>query len=140
MKNKVMKPILKVEKTKDLPRYEDNYKLRELKVLFVIVGRGQADYYINQFEEIGVSATYVTYGQGTVRKDLQHILGLTNPKKDVLLCLVTKTKLDGCIDVLNERFKVSKEAKGVAFTVELDSMIGVLSYKFFTDTKQNRRK
>jgi hypothetical protein len=120
--------------------YEDTYKLRELKFLMVIVGRYQGDYYIDAFNEAGVSATFVTYGQGTVRSDIQHIIGIADTKKDVVMCLVTKTKLKACLDICEERFKVSKEAKGVAFAIPVDSMISVLSYKFITDTKQNRRK
>lgn len=123
-----------------IPNYEDQYKLRELEFLIVIVSRYQGDYYINAFSELGVSATFVTYGQGTVRSDIQHIIGIADTRKDVVMCLVTKTKVKNCLAVCEERFKVSKEAKGVAFAIPVDSMISVLSYKFLTDTKQNRRK
>ena len=123
-----------------IPNYEDQYKLRELEFLIVIVSRYQGDYYINAFSELGVSATFVTYGQGTVRSDIQHIIGIADTRKDVVMCLVTKTKLKNCLAICEERFKVSKEAKGVAFAIPVDSMISVLSYKFLTDTKQNRRK
>jgi len=124
----------------NIPNYEDQYKLRELEFLIVIVSRYQGDYYINAFSELGVSATFVTYGQGTVRSDIQHIIGIADTRKDVVMCLVTKAKLKNCLAICEERFKVSKEAKGVAFAIPVDSIISVLSYKFLTDTKQNRRK
>ncbi len=140
MKNNLLKnqPINNVNV--NLPKYEDKYKLRELKFLMVIVGRYQGDYFINAFNDVGVSASFVTYGHGTVRGDIQHIIGIADTRKDIVMCLVTKTKLQKCLDICDERFKVSKEAKGVAFTIEVDSIISVLSYKFLTDTKQGRKK
>jgi hypothetical protein len=126
-------------KNKALP-YEDSFVLRPLKQLVVIINRYQGDYFMDAFKEIGVSASFLSYGEGTATSDLRHILGIGEDKKDIVFSLVTDDNLEKCLNICRERFSVSKDAKGIAFTIKVDSIVSVLAYKFLTDTRQNRRK
>ena len=42
--------------------------------------------------------------------------------------------------MINERFSISRNSNGVAFTLGVNSIIGVLIYRFLTDTKINIKK
>ncbi|MFA6667549.1 MAG: hypothetical protein WCS51_04280 [Bacilli bacterium] len=120
--------------------YDKQYVVHALKFLFVIVNQYQGDYYIDKFKECGASCCFLTYGNGTATDDLKHILGIGEDKKDVVFCLVKADDINSYLNVCRERFKVSQAAKGVAFAVPVDSMIGVFAYQFITNTRQNRRK
>jgi len=119
--------------------YEDRFVLRPLKCLIVIVNEHQGDFFVNSFKDVGVSCSFSSYGKGTASSDIRHILGVED-KKDLVLSLVKESDVGSCLDICRERFKVSQEAKGIAFTIKVDSVVGVMLYRFLTDTKQNRRK
>ncbi|MFA6755393.1 MAG: hypothetical protein WCR97_02640 [Bacilli bacterium] len=123
---------------KTLTPYDKTYKVQPIKLMIIIVDRYQGDYYVEEFKKLGVSYLFITYGRGTVPSDLRHILSIDEDKKDIVFAFVKEDLMKDCLKVINERFNVSKVAKGISFSVPIDSMAGVLMYKFLTDTKSNR--
>lgn len=143
MKNNVIKEKIANKKEKpsvNSKAYDQEFVVKPLKCLFVIVNQYQGNYYIDEFKELGASCAFLSYGKGTATDDLKHILGIGEDKKDVVLCLVKADEIDKYLDVCRERFKVSTAAKGIAFAVPIDSMISVFAYKFVSNTRQNRRQ
>ncbi len=144
MKNKVIKEKIATKKEKSSVNsskaYDQEFVVKPLKCLFVIVNQYQGNYYVDEFKELGASCAFLSYGKGTATDDLKHILGIGEDKKDVVLCLVRADEIDKYLDVCKERFKVSRAAKGIAFAVPVDSMISVFAYKFLSNTRQNRRQ
>lgn len=135
----------KINNKKEEPKmnskaYDQEFVVKPLKCLFVIVNQYQGNYYINQFKDLGASCAFLSYGKGTATDDLKHILGIGEDKKDIVICLVRADEIDKYLDVCKERFKVSSVAKGIAFAVPVDSMISVFAYKFVSNTRQNRRQ
>ena len=61
-------------------------------------------------------------------------------KKDVVLAVIREDKKSEIFKYINDRFNISKNAKGIAFTIKVNSVMGVLLYRFLSDTKQNIRK
>ena len=138
--NKNKKNNKKEEPKMNSKAYDQEFVVKPLKCLFVIVNQYQGNYYINQFKELGASCAFLSYGKGTATDDLKHILGIGEDKKDIVICLVRADEIDKYLDVCKERFKVSSVAKGIAFAVPVDSMISVFAYKFVSNTRQNRRQ
>lgn len=120
--------------------YDREFEVKKLKVACVIVNRHQGDYFINQFDEINVGASFLTYGTGTATKEIYDILGVGETKKDIVLSLVKEDDVPKIKEIINKRFAVSKSAKGVAFFMDIDSIAGVLVYKYLTNTRENVRR
>jgi len=120
--------------------YDKTYQIKPLKLFIVIVNRYQGDYYMQAFKQVGVSASFITYAKGTATNDIYKLLGVSENHRDIVMSLVKDSDMTKVKKICQERFNLSKNASGIAFSIKLDSMIGVLLYKFFTDTKQNRRK
>lgn len=121
--------------------YSKDYEVSPLKLLIIIVNKYQGDYYLDLLiKKYNVAAAFLSNGHGTATRDIYDLLNISENKKDVVIALVRSDQVDILLNKILERFNVSKNAKGIAFTIKLDSIIGVLAYRFFTDTKQNIKK
>ena len=121
--------------------YSKEYEVSPLKLLVIIVNKYQGDYYLDLLiKKHNVAAAFLCNGHGTATRDIYDLLNISENKKDVVIALVKSNQVDIVLSKILERFNVSKNAKGIAFTIKLDSIIGVLTYRFFTDTKHNFKK
>ncbi len=134
------KEIPAKEEKKSKTVYDKEYVVEPLRLMIIIVNRYQGDYYINKLKENGVAASFLCNGSGTATRDIYNMLGVGETKKDVIFSLVRKDKVSQISQIAQEKFNVSKNAKGVVITVPIDSISGVLLYRFFTDTKENVKK
>lgn len=134
------KIVKKNEQNNQSSNYEDNFVIQKLKMLCIIVNRHQGDYYINKLMENKVGAAFLVYGTGTATREIYDLLGVGDTKKDIVLSLVKESDVPSIKQMISDRFNVSKKAKGVAFFADVNSLAGVLLYKFFTNTKENVRR
>ncbi len=134
--------IMKNNKKEEVAKkaYDEEHKIEKLKVFCIIVNRYQSDFYVKKFDEIGVGASFVILGTGTATKDIYDFLGIGETKKDIILSLVKESVIPELKKITEERFKVSKNAKGVAFSFEMDSIAGVLAYRFIAGAKEKVKK
>ncbi len=131
----------RVKKNKeDNSHYTKNYKVEKLYLLVVIVNRYQGDYYIHKFIELGAASSFLLYGKGTAPSEFLYMLGVEGSKKDIVLTVAKESLLDNFEKIIDERFSISKSAKGISFIIEFDSIMGVLPYRFLSDTKINKKK
>lgn len=124
---------------KTLP-YDKEFKVQKLKFLVIIVNKYQGDYYVNKLLKLGVSACFMANGYGTATREIYSVLGVGETKKDVVFALISEDKIEQVLSIIQKKFNVSNNAKGVAVTFKVDSIMGILLYRFFTDTKENVRK
>ena len=129
-KKKVKENIENKEENISTLPYDQEFKISKLKLFVVIVNRDQGDFFVKKFEEVGVGASFEIYGRGTATKEIYDILGVGDTKKDIL-----KVK-----EIVSNRFNISKNAKGIAFSIAIDSLAGILIYKYLTNTRQNERR
>ena len=120
--------------------YDKEFEVEPLRLLVIIVNRYQVDFYINKLSEHGVAASFLCNGSGTATREIYNMLGVGEIKKDVIFSLVRKDKVQEVFEFIQDKFKVSNNAKGVAVTIPIDAISGVLLYRFFTDTKENITK
>ncbi len=133
------KKTLIKNKSTNLP-YDKEFKIKKLKFLILIVNKYQGDYYVNKFFKLGVSACFMANGLGTATREIYNVLGVGETKKDVIFALIKEDLINDIKKIISEKFNVSKNAKGVAITLNVDSVMGVLLYRFLTDSKYNERK
>lgn len=112
--------------------------IKKLKLLFTVVDRPKAEFYMDVLSQFEVNCQMVVGGLGTAQTELIDILGL-NIHKAVLLSVVREDKVDEIIKCLEEKFATIKNGKGIAFAVSLSSVIGVNHYRFLSNNRLQRR-
>lgn len=120
------------------PKAEKNFDetndIKKLLLYVTIVNRGQGNAVVSLFQKCGSSAQFIQLGNGTATKDVYDILGIENNEKDVVLCLIKQELIEDTKKELAAFFAMSKRNRGIGFSIELKSMIGVRLYRFLTDT------
>ena len=111
--------------------------IKKLKLLFTVVDRNKAEFYLDVISQFDVNCQLVTAGMGTARTELVELLGL-NLHKAVILSVVREDRVDEVMNCLEDKFETIRKGKGISFAVPLSSVIGVNLYQFLSDTRQGR--
>lgn len=111
--------------------------IKKLKLLFTVVDRPKAEFYLDVLSQFEINCQMVTSGKGTAHSELIDLLGL-NIQKAVLLSVVREDMVDPVMKCLEEKFETIKNGKGIAFAVPLSSVIGVNMYQFLSNNRQGR--
>ena len=111
--------------------------IKKLKLLFTVVDRNKAEFYMDVISEFDVNCQLVTGGLGTAQSELVELLGL-NIHKAVILSVVREDRVDDIMNCLEDKFATIRKGKGISFAVPLSSVIGVNLYQFLSDNRQGR--
>ena len=113
--------------------------IKKLKLLFTVVDRPKAEFYLDVLSQFEVNCQMVAGGIGTAQSEMVEILGL-NPQKAVLLSVVREDMVDSVMQALEDKFSTIKNGKGIAFAVPMSSVIGVNMYQFLSNNKMGREE
>jgi len=108
--------------------------IKKLKLLFTVVDRPKAEFYLDVLSQYEVNCQLVTNGVGTARSELIDMLGL-NIHKAVLVSVIREDRVDDIMKVLEQKFTTIRNGKGIAFAVPLSSVIGVNMYQFLSNNR-----
>ena len=108
--------------------------IKKLKLLFTVVDRPKAEFYLDVLSQFEVNCQMVTAGMGTAKSDLIDMLGL-NIHKAVLVRVVREDRMDDIMKCLENKFATIKNGKGIAFAVPMSSVIGVNMYQFLSNNR-----
>lgn len=111
--------------------------IKKLKLLFTVVDRPKAEFYLDVLSQFEVNCQMVLPGMGTARSELVDLLGL-NIHKAVLVSVVREDRTEEIMKCLEEKFTTIRNGKGIAFAVPMSSVIGVNLYQFLSNNKQGR--
>ena len=111
--------------------------IRKLKLLFTVVDRNKAEFYLDVLSQFEVNLQLVENGLGTARSGLHDMLGL-NHHKAVILSVVREDLTGEIMKTLETKFATIKGGKGIAFAVPLSSVIGVNNYRFLSNYRQGK--
>ena len=109
--------------------------IKKLKLLFTVVDRPKAEFYLDVLSQFEVNCQIVTGGKGTATSELVNMLGL-NIQKAVILSVVREDMVDPVMKCLEDKFATIRNGKGIAFAVPLSSVIGVNMYRFLSNNRQ----
>ena len=104
----------------------------KLKILVTIVNRNKANFYLDILEGFDVNAQTVMFGRGTSPFAVDQLLGLENQEKAVLFSFIDETRVKEVLNAYEDKYFKTKNGKGVAFTIPISSMIGVMIYQFLS--------
>ena len=108
--------------------------IKKLKLLFTVVDRPKAEFYLDVLSQFEVNCQMVMGGMGTAKSELHNMLGL-NIHKAVILSVIREDNTEAIIKCLEEKFATIKNGKGIAFAVPLSSIIGVNNYRFLSNNR-----
>ena len=108
--------------------------IKKLKVLFTVVDRPKAEFYLDVLSQYEVNFQTVLSGTGTASSDVLNMLGLNNHKA-VIISVIREDLTETIIRVLEEKFRTIRNGKGIAFAVPMSSVIGVNMYRFLSNNK-----
>ena len=108
--------------------------IKKLKLLFTVVDRAKAEFYLDVISQYHVNCQLTMPGTGTAASELVELLGL-NLQKAVIISVVREDLVDTILNMLEDKFATIKNGKGVAYTVSLDSIIGVSAYQLLSNDK-----
>lgn len=106
---------------------------KKLKILFTIVDRSKAAFYQDILEGYDVNLQTIIYGKGTATSDMIHYLGLSDDGKAIILSVVSEDRVKEILAVYEDKYFKTKNGKGIAFTVPISSVIGVMVYQFLSN-------
>ena len=108
--------------------------IKKLKLLFTVVDRPKAEFYLDVLSQFEVNCQLVVNGVGTANSELVDMLGL-NIHKAVIISTVREDRVDDVLKCLEEKFATIRNGKGIAFAVPLSSVIGVSIYQFLSNNR-----
>lgn len=140
MENIIKKKIINKRAIKDKSKNSQGLQApKKLKLLVTIIDRTKLDYYLDTLEEFDVNLQMVLYGKGTASSQMLHYLGLGETEKAVILSFIQSDKSKVIMNCLDEKFKKVKNGNGVAYTLPLNSLIGVMIYQYLCNTLDEER-
>ena len=118
------------------PRKKTNKSnVAKLKVLITIVNKSKATYYVDLLEEYEINMQMVVSGRGTANDEMLNLLGLVETDKAVIISVIKEEKIKDVLETLKEKFNKVKNGKGIAYTIQMESVIGVSIYQFLSNNK-----
>ncbi len=111
--------------------------IKKLKLLFTVVDRPKAEFYLDVLSQFDINCQMVTGGMGTAKSELIDMLGL-NIHKAVIISVVREDVTEVVMKCLEDKFETVKNGKGIAFAVPLSSVIGVNLYQFLSDNRPKK--
>ncbi len=127
MARKAIKDSKKVEK--------QTSNVHKIKILITVVDRSKAIFYVDLLEQFEVNVQMILYGKGTANSQMLSLLGISESDKAILLSFIREDKIKDAMETLAEKFKTVKNGKGIAYTISLDSIIGVSIYQLLSNDR-----
>ena len=88
-----------------------------LALLVSIVDRGNDKGILRILKDHDVKLYWCCLGCGTAHSEIMDYLGLDEPEKDIILCVVDSSKTQEIMNDINERMQLNRRGAGIMFTV-----------------------
>lgn len=114
--------------------FEKRDDIKKMVFYMIIVNRGQSGNIIKLLKANHSSAQFVQIGEGTATKQVRSILNIEDNSKEIIYSFMREEYVDDFKTELDAYFASSKRNAGIAFTIDLSTIMGVKIYKFLTQT------
>jgi hypothetical protein len=125
---------------KPLKPYEKREPIYSLSLFVTIVNRGQGDFFVNAYQEKGAALSMVLFSYSMPPAEILWLLEPGSTKKDIVMTLCRTEYLPKLKEIAAARFAISKSSKGIAFAAPIDSVSGIVVYKFLADQNKETRE
>lgn len=111
----------------------------KLKLLVTVVNRVKSEYYADLIQGFGANLQCFVSARGTSDSRMLDAIGLADDRKSVIFSIVREDAAGEILETLANKFETIRYGRGIAFTVPLRSVIGVLAYRFLADKRDTQR-
>ena len=125
------KSIKETEKPKK--RERENLAPHKLKLLFTVVDRRKAEFYVDLLQSFEVNIQLTAAATGTAKTEMLELLGLADSDKSVIISIIKSERAKEALAALEEKFRTIKNGKGIAFTVPMTETVGLAIYQFLAN-------
>ena len=102
----------------------------EHEVIFCIVNAGFADAVMDAAKEFGAKGGTVIHARGTANSLAEKKFEIAvQPEKEIVMILVVEKIRDAVLKALYDAVGVNTEAQGIAFTLPVESVVGLRQSK-----------
>ena len=113
-------------------RIETICSTQRMDLVITIVSRGKGEAVLDVFRRNNILQNVICHGHGTAPSSILEMLGLGATDKDIILSFVKAENSKIIIKNISKKLEFSKPGHGIAFTVPLESIAGVVAFKFLT--------
>ena len=128
------KEVVKKEKNVS-PAKKGVSNVKKLKILVTVIDKSKTLFYVDLLEQYEVNFQMVISGKGTANSEMLSLLGISEQDKSVIISCVREDRVKEILETLNEKFHKVKNGKGIAYTIPMDSIIGVSMYQLLSNDK-----
>ena len=122
-------------RSQNAPRNQKPLAPQKLKLLFTVVNRQKAEFYMDLLQSFEVNLQLAMSAHGTANSEMLDYLGLVDSEKVVIISAIRADKVKDAMRTLEEKFATIKNGKGIAYTVPMTSTIGVAIYQFLCNNR-----
>ena len=100
------------------------------EAIFCIVNSGYSELVMDAAKKFGAKGGTVIYARGTANKDAETFFGISiQPEKEIVMILVPAKIKDNVLRALYEEVGLETKGQGIAFSVPVDSVVGIATEK-----------
>ena len=111
-------------------------KTDNFEVVFAIVNSGYADDVMAVAKAQGVRGGTILGARGVVNENAAAFFGITlHADKEILMMVVEKDLRDKVLNALYKEMDMSKKAKGIAFSLPVSDVAGLVQHQKPEETK-----
>ena len=115
--------------------YDQTHQVLPMRLMVIIVKHHYDKEIVEILHRHEVSLIFITHGRGTVTKELYDVLGLGDVRKDIVFGVVKTAKMEAVKKDIADFYRKEKHAKGIAFAIDISSVIGLSIYKYLSNTR-----
>lgn len=104
----------------------------KIDIIFTIVSRGKGETVVDFLRDNGVLISTMSLGRGTAPSSILEMLGLGSTEKDIVMSFVKNEDSKKILKAISEKMDFAKPGKGISFTVPIQSVAGIMAFKFLT--------
>lgn len=106
-----------------------------LQLLVAIVNKGKGESTADLLQSFEVNMQLSIRAEGTASTEMLEILGMDNNQKSVVISVIREEKVPEAMAALERKFARVKDGKGIAFTLPMSSVIGVMLFGFLSNDR-----
>ena len=111
---------------------------RKLKLLFTVVDRKKAEFFVDLIGQFKVNLQIVLAGEGTAKTETLRLLGLDDAARAVIVSVIRDDLAQSIFETLEEKFDTVRGGKGIAWSIPLSGAVGVAIYQFLSDYREGQ--
>ena len=135
MPSKTIDKEISKKQSKPAPKKKQVSSVRKLKILITVIDKSKTLFYVDLLEQFEVNVQMILYGKGTANSQMMDLLGLVEADKSVIISYIREDKVKDALETLSDKFNKVKNGKGIAYTIPLDSIIGVAMYQLLSNDR-----